>query len=164
MSSASRRDLMTVCSVSLSLLTTRSWSPWMRTCSLLETFWMRLRRSRAMSSVMPALSCTSIWPRPLPTVFGSPALKSLRDSCRRAGAVFARRLDDDQLTAQVVDGGGVLEIETRRDLAPGLVQRVGELGAVVFGDDVERVLRHLAAAGKDRVQAQDDRDHREGDP
>src|SRR5216683_3158176 len=89
MSSASRSALMTICRVSLSLLTTRSWSPWMRTCSFAETFWIRLRRSRAMSSVMPALSCTSTWPRPLPTIFGSPALNSFGDSCRRAA--FSRR-------------------------------------------------------------------------
>src|SRR5206468_3653451 len=50
MSSASRRVLMTCCSVSLSLLTTRSWSPWMRTCNFAETFWIRLRRSRATTS------------------------------------------------------------------------------------------------------------------
>src|SRR5579872_5808728 len=84
MSSASRSILMTACSVSLSLPTTRSWSPWMRTWTLGDTFWIRLRRSRAMSSVMPALRFTSIWPRPLPTVFGSPALKSLGESWRRA--------------------------------------------------------------------------------
>src|SRR5690348_13632152 len=89
MSSASRRDLITACSVSLSLLTTRSWSPWMRTWTLAETFWMRLRRSRASSSLMPAFSRTSIWPRPLPTVFGSSALKSFGDNCRRAP--FSRR-------------------------------------------------------------------------
>src|SRR5579871_4675960 len=33
---------------------------------------------------MPALSVTSIWPRPRPMVRGSPALKSLGDSPRRA--------------------------------------------------------------------------------
>jgi hypothetical protein len=56
---------------------------------LLDTFWMRLRRSRASSSLMPAFSETSIWPRPLPIVFGSPALKSFGDSWRRAA--FSRR-------------------------------------------------------------------------
>src|SRR5712692_1392600 len=61
----------------------------MRTWTLEVVFWIRLRRSRAMSSVMPALRRTSIWPRPLPTVFGSPALKSLGESLRRAA--FSRR-------------------------------------------------------------------------
>src|SRR2546427_9815353 len=50
---------------------------------------MRFRRSRAISSVMPALRCTSIWPRPLPTVLGSSALNSLGDSWRRAA--FSRK-------------------------------------------------------------------------
>src|SRR5712691_270344 len=50
---------------------------------------MRLRRSRASSSVMPAFSWTSIWPRPLPTVLGSSALNNLGDSCRRAA--FSRK-------------------------------------------------------------------------
>src|SRR3989442_4986894 len=45
---------------------------------------MRFRRSRAISSVMPALRCTSIWPRHLRTVLGSSALNSWADSCRRA--------------------------------------------------------------------------------
>src|SRR5581483_2163253 len=89
MSSASRRALITAWSVSLSLLTTRSWSPWIRTWTFGLTFWTRLRRSRAMSSVIPAFRLTSIWPRPLPTVFGSPALKSFGDSDRRAA--FSRR-------------------------------------------------------------------------
>src|SRR6267143_1323229 len=89
MSSASRRFLITSCSVSLSLPTTRSWSPWIRTWTLGVTFWMRLRRSRASSSVMPAFKWTSIWPRPLPTVLGSSALNSFGDSWRRAA--FSRR-------------------------------------------------------------------------
>src|SRR4029077_6099978 len=50
---------------------------------------MRLRRSRASSSVMPAFKWTSIWPRPLPTVLGSSALNSLGDSWRRAA--FSRK-------------------------------------------------------------------------
>ncbi len=74
-----------------------------------------------MSSVMPALSLTSIWPRPLPTVFGSSALKSLGESWRRAA---------------------VLEVESSADLAARLVQSVGELGRVELGDDVEGVFRH----------------------
>src|SRR6266567_1759546 len=84
MSSASRSALITACSVSLSLLVTRSWSPWMRICTFGLTFWIRFRRSRAMSSVMPAFRATSIWPRPRPMDFGSPALKSFADSWRRA--------------------------------------------------------------------------------
>src|SRR5258706_2377365 len=50
---------------------------------------MRLRRSRAISSVMPAFRWTSICPRPLPTVLGSAALNSLGDSWRRAA--FSRK-------------------------------------------------------------------------
>src|SRR5450759_2235092 len=38
---------------------------------------------------MPALRLTSIWPRPLPMVFGSPALKSLGESCLLAA--FSRK-------------------------------------------------------------------------
>src|SRR6266849_9286929 len=61
----------------------------MRTWTLGVTFWMRFRRSRAISSVMPAFRWTSIWPRPLPTVLGSSALNSFGDSWRRAA--FSRR-------------------------------------------------------------------------
>src|SRR5260370_4560104 len=50
---------------------------------------MRLRRSRAISSVMPAFRWTSIWPRPLPTVLGSSALNSVGDNWRRAA--FSRK-------------------------------------------------------------------------
>src|SRR5713226_6201790 len=50
---------------------------------------MRLRRSRAISSVMPAFRWTSICPRPLPTVLGSSALNSLSDNWRRAA--FSRK-------------------------------------------------------------------------
>src|SRR6266852_4602280 len=89
MSSASRRLLITSWRVSLSLLVTRSWSPWIRTWTLGVTFWIRLRRSRARSSVMPAFRWTSICPRPLPTVLGSSALNSLGDNWRRAA--FSRK-------------------------------------------------------------------------
>src|SRR5712691_3875134 len=89
MSSASRRFFITSCKVSLSLPTTRSWSPWILTCTFGVTFCMLFRRSRAISSVMPALRCTSICPRPLPTVFGSSALNSFGDSGRRAA--FSRK-------------------------------------------------------------------------
>ena len=47
------------------------------------------------------------------------------------------------------------------DEAPGLVERVGQLGRVVFGDDVEGVLRHAALA-EDGAEALDDGDHGQG--
>src|SRR5919201_497186 len=79
---------MTDCSSSLLLLVTRSWSPWIRTWTLGATWRIRFCSVRARSSSIPALSRTSICPRPRPTAFGSPARNSFPDSPRRAAFSF----------------------------------------------------------------------------
>src|SRR5262245_20849543 len=95
----------------------------MRTCTLVETFWMRLRRSRATSSLIPALSWISICPRPLPTVFGSPALNSLADSWRRAAfsrstctAARARSSVEDSMTITVPRWSYVVAVSLKSNL------------------------------------------------
>src|SRR5215831_817085 len=81
---SSRRALITACSGSFSFDVTRSWSPCIRTTTFVDTCLAFFCRDRASSSEIPALSATSMRPRPLPTVFGSPALNSLAERCRRA--------------------------------------------------------------------------------
>src|SRR5579859_4797446 len=169
MSSASRSALITSWSVSLSLPTTRSWSPWMRTWTFGLTFWMRLRRSRAMSSVIPALRVTSIWPRPLPIVLGSPALKSLGDSWRLAAfslstcrAARARSSLADSTTMRFsrrsytvcVSLKSNLVLTSRRAWSSALVSSAASNWETTSKDD------SATALGKDRVQP--DHERRDG--
>ena len=82
--SSSRSALITAWRESFSLDVTRSWSPWMRTCTLGDTarafFWSDLARS----SEIPAFSFTSTCLRPLPTVLGSEGLNSFAGRLRLA--------------------------------------------------------------------------------
>src|SRR5438270_2057872 len=172
MSSASRSDLITSCSASLSLPATRSWSPWIRTWTLLDTFWMRLRRSRASSSLIPALSWSSICPRPLPTVFGSPALKSFVDSWRRTAfsrrtcrAARARSSLDDSITISVPRCSYVVAESlkskrvwtSRRAWSSALVSSAGLYSETTSNE------YSATGRGQDRVDAGDDGGHRESD-
>src|SRR5579859_6271402 len=170
MSSASRSALITSCSVSLSLPTTRSWSPWMRTCTLGLTFWIRLRRSRAMSSVMPALSWTSIWPRPLPMVLGSPALNSFGDSCRRAAfsrstcrAARARSslADSITMTPSRRSYAVCVSLKSNRVLTSRRAWSSALVSSEESNSDTTSNENSAIALGEDRVEAHGERDDRE---
>src|SRR6266567_1131782 len=139
---------------------------------------MRLRRSRASSSVMPAFRCTSIWPRPLPTLLGSPAFKSLGDSWRRAAfsrktwsAAFARSsLADSMRMSWSWRSNSVWEslkskrvLTSRRAWSNALVNSAGLNSETTSKENSATRVHDRVDAGIDRDSGQHDPDQRGDD-
>ena len=121
----------------------------MRTWTLLETFWIRLRDVVGDAGVQANLDLAASLADRLRVVgleqlgrqLAAGGLLAQHLQCS-PGSVLARRLNDDEVLAKVIEGRSVLEVEAGPHLPASLVERVGQLGGVELGDHVEGVLGH----------------------
>src|SRR5262249_52843811 len=88
--SRSRRRRITACSSSFFFPLTRTWSPWMATCTFSLVSFTSFTISRAFSTGMPCWTSIFCFAAPVGPGSSAPHWSAFRGTCRRA--IFSRRM------------------------------------------------------------------------